>query len=178
MWPLILATPAVFEVMNQFTPRHSVDTMARLYPMADMHMHTAGPTAMWEALLGYIQEHFLNQYLPGHRMFANLHRRLRITYCSWGGRSVLFPWQSSCQHPSCSTWLRNTKPRRLMACSQGQWSTSLPFSESAVCTMVPDARTGRLILLKYVLFTDESCFTHAGTFNPHNFHDWQQDNPM
>ena len=44
--------------MNQFTPRHSLDTMARLSneDMADRHtLHTARPTAMQEALLGCIK---------------------------------------------------------------------------------------------------------------------------
>ena len=44
--------------MNQFTPRHTVDTMARLSNEV-------------------YQVRFPNRYLPGHRMFANLHRRLR-----------------------------------------------------------------------------------------------------
>ena len=30
MWLLNLATPGVLEVTNQFTPRHTVDTMAHL----------------------------------------------------------------------------------------------------------------------------------------------------
>ena len=29
-----------------------------------------------------------------------------ITRCSWGGSTAILPWQSSCKHPSCSTWLR------------------------------------------------------------------------
>ena len=63
--------------MNQLTPRHSVDTIARLSHenMADMQI--ANGTANCRGAVRLYQERFLNRYLPGHRKFANLHHRLQ-----------------------------------------------------------------------------------------------------
>ena len=60
--------------MNQFTPRHNVNTMARLSneDIADMYMAygaTNGAARLY-------QERFPNPHFPGHCMFANIDRRL------------------------------------------------------------------------------------------------------
>ena len=123
MQSLNLATPAVLEVMNQFTPRHSVDNMARLSnaDMADMHTwHTAND-----------QERFPNRHFPGYCMLTNQHSRLREHRSVNDNRrgAAILPYQSSCKHPSCSMQLRNTKPCRRIACSQGQPSNPYHFQK-------------------------------------------------
>ena len=133
------------KVMNQFTPRHSVDTMTRLSneDMADIHMSNGSASGNARSAARLYQEPFPNRYLPGHRMLANLHgsfnekmrglgrcRELRdaveedvMQYFRDNPRAI--------KHPSCSTWLRITKRHRRRACSHGQPSTSILFSESA-----------------------------------------------
>ena len=45
--------------------------------MADVHMAYDAANGNARGAARLYQERFRNRYLPGHRMFANLHRRLR-----------------------------------------------------------------------------------------------------
>ena len=45
--------------------------------MADIHMAYGATTGNARGAAKLYQERFLNRYLPGHLMYANLHRRLR-----------------------------------------------------------------------------------------------------
>ena len=140
------------------------------------------------ARISYVSKPTLSENMKVSTRTGKIFGGLGITWCSWGGCAAILKRQSSCKHPSRSTWLSNTKPRRSMTCSRGQPSTSWPFSESAksapdrlplswtVSRLVPEVRTRRWIFFWSVHFTDEACVTRAETFNPHNFRDWQQDN--
>ena len=63
--------------MNQLTPQHNVDTMARL-STEDIARYVYGAVnAIARGAARLYLERFPNRHLPGHRMFANLHRWLR-----------------------------------------------------------------------------------------------------
>ena len=126
MWPLNLATPAVLEVMNQFAPRYSVDSFVRW----DIYMAYGAAKGDARALLSCFKNVFPTV------ICLVVYENMEVNENIWGfGRSRELrdnveedALQYIRGNPPASTWLRNTKPHRRIACSQGQ---PFPFSESA-----------------------------------------------
>ena len=152
------------------------------------------------------QERFFDRYLSAHRMFANLHCRLR-EHRSFNEKMRSFGpprklrdaveedvLQYFRNNPHAST--RATAHDLRIRNDVDVWhvlkdnnlhsyhfqkvqdllpTDYLPREQFARCCQRQEQEDQ--IVLKYVLFTDEACFTSAGTLNPHYFHDWQQDNP-
>ena len=83
-WPSNLETPVVLQVINQFTTRHSVDTIWLVCQKKILLIciwYAARPMAMREALLGCIRGVFPTDIRLGISCLPNLHRRLRELEC-------------------------------------------------------------------------------------------------
>ena len=68
-----------YESVYAATYIYSLDTMARLpnEDMVDMHIAYGAANDNARGATGLYQERFPTRYLPEHRMFASLRRRLR-----------------------------------------------------------------------------------------------------
>jgi hypothetical protein len=174
--------------------------------MADMHLAYGAADGNARRAARIYQERFPNRQVPGHRMFTNLHRRLRETgrfsanrvNAGRPRRIRLDVEEEVLEHfhhnPRTST--------RAAAVALGIRDHSAvwrvlnenhlhPFHFQRVQGLVPAdyrprERFAQWFLNKeleqanfseHVLFTDEAFFNRDGVFNVHNNHEWQLDNP-
>lgn len=174
--------------------------------LADMHMVYGEARGNAREAVRLYQERFPNRYLPGHRMFTAIHRRLREN-----GRFDVV------RGPYDRARLRlddieenvlqyfHARPRastRAAARDLGirshvnvwrvlQRNNLYPYHFQTVQDLLPNDYNSRANFahwcllqierdeqfLQRVLFTDEATFTRAGLFNTHNMHSWEEENP-
>ena len=157
--------------------------------------------AMLEALLGFIRSVFSTQPI-----LANLHRRLR-EYERFNEnrrgfrrpRELRDAVEEDALHYFCKIFMQALELQRVTKeCeTTSQYDMFLRttiyiftiFKKCMICFLPTISLMNSLyvsawrknrwmkIFLEYFFFTDEAYFTRAGTFNPHNFPDGQQDNP-
>ena len=174
--------------------------------LADMHLAYGAANGNARQAARLYQERFPNRYLPGHRMFTAIHRRLR-EHGSFTGRMAMAGRPRGVRdiiEEDVLDYFRN-RPRsstRAAARDMGipnhmdVWrvlhdNQLHPYHFQKVQDLLPNDHIPRVNFARWclrqleedeeffkrVLFTDEACFTRCGVFNTHNMHRWQQDNP-
>ena len=170
-----LATQAVSEVMNQLTPRYSVDTIARLSNEDRAYLHTARPTAMRESVQSCIRSVFLSNICLSSHVSKPTSSATRI-------------WKFQRERFGRPRELRDAVEEDVLHTS----ATILTiFRQCRICSrpttsLVNSLHDGTLGKNRNMIFF-QVCSLHRLSFfymrrnvqftYIHKFHDWKQNNP-
>jgi hypothetical protein len=172
--------------------------------MADMHLAYGAANGNARQAARTYQDRFPNRYIPGHRMFTNLHQRLRdngrfeINRVNAGRQRHVDVEEAVLDHfhgnPRSST-----RGAAAVLGLQNHWvvwsvlndNNLHPYHFQRVHALNPQDYEPRVQFAEWylnkelqdpnfselVLFSDEATFTRSGVFNLHNNHEWQLNNP-